>query len=143
MDPVQITVADYFMGRDKKWPNEVTDAIRANAAETTEKVNKLLVIMAADGVQPSVNRASGTVLDSGWRSAEINGSTPGAAVHSKHMTGQAADMYDPTGAVDAWCMANQNKLADVGLWLESPASTPHWSHWQIVAPGSGHRVFIP
>lgn len=127
-----ITVADYFQGRDEKFPNELTDELRANAASTVDRVNQLLE---AFGEPRKVN--------SGWRPAVINAATPNAAKKSKHMTCEACDLSDYTGSLDAWCVNNLDALERIGLWLEHPNSTPNWCHVQIVPPRSGLRVFIP
>ena len=68
---------------------------------------------------------------------------PIGAANSRHKQGQAVDRYDPDGKIDAWCMAHQDRLAAYGIWLESPESTPGWSHWQCVGVPSGNRVFYP
>jgi hypothetical protein len=99
---------------------------------TVERVNLLLE---AFGEPRRVN--------SGWRPAAINAGVPNAAAKSKHMTCQACDLNDDDGSLDAWCMANLQILERIGLWLEHPDSTPRWTHWQIVPPGSGNRVFRP
>ncbi len=127
-----ITLVDYYMGRDAKYPDELTLDLRKNAVITVERANRLL---AAFGHVRSVN--------SGWRPAAINASVPNAATHSKHMTCQAIDLSDDDGALDAFCMANQGLLAQLELWLEHPNSTPKWCHVQIIPPRSGNRVFIP
>lgn len=134
-----ITIADFFMGRDKSHANELTPEIRRNAAETVKRVNQLLV---ASGIKSSVN--------SGWRPEGVNASTPGAAKKSKHMLGLACDLSDSDGKLDRWCMANQHRLATIGLWLEHPSATKNanrfgegWCHVQTVPPKSGNRVFYP
>jgi hypothetical protein len=40
-------------------------------------------------------------------------------------------------------MENLDVLAEIGLWLEHPISTPRWCHVQTVPPKSGKRVFTP
>jgi hypothetical protein len=130
--PIVISLADYYMGRDLKSPEELTAVHRANAQITVDRVNELLE---AFGEPRRVN--------SGWRPAAINAGVPNAAAKSKHMTCQACDLNDDDGSLDAWCMANLQILERIGLWLEHPDSTPRWTHWQIVPPGSGNRVFRP
>lgn len=136
---MSITLAQFWMGRDKTHASELTPEIRANAAETVRRVNLLL---AAAGLVRGVN--------SGWRPAGINAGTPGAAKRSKHLLGLACDLADADGKLDAWCMANLPVLAKIGLWLEHPAATKNparfgegWCHVQTVPPRSGNRVFMP
>ena len=120
------------MGRDKQYPDELTDTLHKNAEQTVASVNVLLGFF---GEHRKVN--------SGWRPATINASTPGAAVKSKHMTCQACDLDDPEGDLDEWCLAHPDILTKIGLWQEHPASTKGWTHVQIVPPRSGNRVFYP
>jgi hypothetical protein len=138
-----ITVAEYYMGRDVQFSNELTAELRANAEETVKRTNALIAALESDGVDVLVNPVTKSQLTSGWRPKIVNQTTFGAALHSNHTTCQASDIFDPHGDIDNWCMNNQTKLADLGLWLEHPSSTKGWSHVQIVAPRSGHRVFYP
>ena len=138
-----MTLTDYYMGRDKLYASELTPELIANATETVRRATILIAIMQSDVVVFQVNPATKTIITSGWRPQAINLATKGAAPHSKHMTCQAIDIYDPDGDIDDWCMANEEQLAEVELWLEHPAATKGWSHWQTVAPRSGNRVFYP
>ncbi len=65
------------------------------------------------------------------------------AVHSKHLYGQAADIYDPEQKLQTWCYDNVERLEAIGLWCEAFKATPTWVHFQIVPPRSGHRFFAP
>jgi len=132
-----ITLADYFMGRIEKYGKELTDEMRDDAERTVSLVNQLIASMQADGM-----RVNG-VVSSGWRPTAVNSSTPGAAKKSNHLLCRACDLSDPEGVIDAWCLANLDKLEAIGLWLEHPESTPRWCHVQIVPPASGKRVFHP
>lgn len=127
-----ITRDDYFAGRDIKYPQDWTVEVETQAQETVRRANSLLT---AFGEERTVN--------SGWRPPAINASTPGAALFSRHMTGQAIDIADPEGDLDEWCLKHQDVLAHIGLWQEHPASTKGWCHVQIVPPKSGNRVFYP
>ena len=62
-------------------------------------------------------------------------------MQSKHLYGKATDLADPTGVFYNYCFANQDVLAECGLWLE--ADTKGWVHLQCEAPASGKRVFHP
>jgi hypothetical protein len=55
-------------------------------------------------------------------------------IHSKHLTCQAVDIYDPSGTLYAWCKSNESFLEKVGFWLENRKG--HWQHFQIVPFGS-------
>lgn len=138
-----ITLADYWMGRDADYEHALTEAIRMNARETVGRANALLAMVEDDALAIEINPRTESPVNSGWRPPEINAGTPGAAPRSKHMSGQAVDLYDPDGLLDDWCMDHQEQLGEVGLWLEHPGSTKGWCHVQTVPPRSGHRVFYP
>lgn len=138
-----ITAADYFMGRDVVYPHELTDEIRANVEETVRRVNELLGRMVAEGVELERHPVNGTLVASGWRPPQINAAVANAAAKSKHMTGEACDLYDPEGELDEFCMGNPEVLAELGLYLEHPSATKNWCHVQTVAPRSGRQVFYP
>ena len=128
-----VTIEEYWMGRDRKYMDELTMEVVKNAWETVRRVNKLAEIAGWKDL----------VVSSGWRPAAVNSTVKGASPKSKHLLGQAIDLADPHGHIGRWCIDNQNALEKVGLWLESPDATPTWCHLQIVAPLSGNRVFRP
>lgn len=137
-----ITLEHYWMGRDKAFPLALDTATRSNAVRTVDLANKLLQLASDAGVPLPAN-AAGTLVNSGWRPPAVNAATPGASRTSLHMTGQAIDLYDPTGEIDAWLMADRKPLEQLGLWLEHPDATPRWCHVQTRPPRSGNRVFHP
>lgn len=55
---------------------------------------------------------------------------------SKHLFGQACDIYDPNQELQAWCEDNEAFLEDTGVWMEAFSATPNWVHFQIVPYGS-------
>ncbi len=139
-----ITLADYFMGRDRTHAAILGTDLRANAGRTVESANALLVLAKGAGVPLEPNPATGSIVSSGWRPADINAATPGAAARSLHMTCEAIDLFDPDGLVDDWLLANADTvLRDLALWLEHPAATKGWAHVQLRPPRSGRRVFYP
>lgn len=142
-----IALEQYWMGRDAKYPAELTAEIRYNAARLVGKVNNLLAMAEADGVVPGVDQATQTAVSSGWRPPGVNDRTANAASGSKHLDGRAVDLQDtPHRDLARWCLANLDALQDTGLWMEDPRWTggaDPWVHLQLVPPGSGKRVFIP
>lgn len=136
---MSITLDDFYKGRDIAYASELTPAIRQNAQLTVDCVNRLLAAFYAS--QPE---GAYRTVNSGWRPPEVNATTSGAAKFSKHMTGQACDLSDDDEKLDAWCLGEGRATLElIGLWQESPQSTPRWCHVQIVPPASGNRVFIP
>ena len=68
-------------------------------------------------------------------------------MHSKHLYGQAVDIADADGSLKKWCVANENLLRAIGLWMEDFKTTTTWVHFQCVPYGSykvgGSLWFIP
>src|SRR5690242_17400126 len=126
-----ITLDQYWMGRDKKYAAELTDEMRLDAQKTVDLANALLQEFGHD-----------RGVNSGWRPPSVNAAV-GGSKRSNHMTCKAIDLSDDDGELDAWCMANLDVLARLGLWLEHPDSTPRWCHVQTVPPKSGNRIFKP
>jgi hypothetical protein len=126
-----ISMEDYWMGRDKKYPGDMTQQIRDNVNILLPRVNLLLSIMKKE-----------TTVNSGWRPLTVNKQV-GGSKSSNHITGRAIDLNDDDGSIDEWCMNNLKELEKVGLWLEHPSKTPRWCHLQSVSPKSGNRVFMP
>jgi len=112
--------------------DELTSAMMESAANTVNKANQLL---------ERFGQSRG--INSGWRPVEVNKLVPGAALMSNHTRCLAVDIADPEGDLDEWCLENQPILAEIGLYLEHPASTKGWTHVQTVPPRSGRRVFYP
>lgn len=87
------------------------------------------------------------IVTSGLRSdekqAELIAQGKSRAVHSKHLAGAACDILDRDGELAEWCLANEDVLRRIGLWCEHPDYTKGWMHFQIMAPKSGRRFFIP
>lgn len=133
-----LTLANYFMGRDVTHEHELTDAIRRNASETVARANLLVSAYEAATGDTEVR-----TVNSGWRPPSYNRTVPGAAVRSKHMTGEAIDISDPEGDLDDWCMEHPDILESIGVFIEHPSATKGWCHAQIVPPKSGKRVFWP
>lgn len=99
--------------------------------------------MLNDGVVFPINPNTGSGVSGetfgGFRPQDC----PIGAPDSAHKTGEAVDRYDPTGELDVWLMAHQDKLLEYGIYIEHPSATTGWSHWSTRAPRSGHHVFYP
>lgn len=127
-----ITKEDLLKGRDRQYPNEYSQEISDNLDKVVIVINK---IQNAYGVQFEIN--------SGWRPSAVNSSTPGAAKKSKHMEGLAVDIKDNDGKIMEWTLNNLQLMKDLGVYMEDWRWTPTWTHYQIVPPKSGNRIFIP
>lgn len=132
-EPVyKVSKAELLMGRDKQYALEYTQQISDNLDQLLVPVNK---IRDAYGNPMSVN--------SGWRPPEVNGRTLGAAPQSKHLQGLAVDIADPNGEVWAWVLRNLELMDDLNIFMEDKRYTPTWVHFQLGAPKSGKRIFVP
>jgi D-serine deaminase-like pyridoxal phosphate-dependent protein len=60
---------------------------------------------------------------------------------SKHLSAQAVDIADGSGALYRWCKENDDILETAGLYCEE--GTKGWVHFQTVPPKSGRRWFLP
>jgi len=123
------------MGRDRNYP--VSKEQEENTEDLLARVNRLLDYFLATNPDFVVR------INSGYRPPAINARTKGAAVNSHHMRCKAIDLADPDGILDDWAMDNLPRLEECGMWMEHPAATKGWAHFQSVAPRSGRRVFYP
>ena len=48
---------------------------------------------------------------------------------SKHLSGLACDISDPNSELYKWCLANEDYLIQIGVWLEHRQGP--WQHFQI------------
>jgi uncharacterized protein YcbK (DUF882 family) len=64
-------------------------------------------------------------------------------LHSKHLSGDAADLYDPDQTLKTWAGQNVPLLERIGFWCEAFHTTPNWLHVQQEPPLSGQRFFNP
>lgn len=138
-----LTLRDYWMGRDEKYPLAMSTEIDHNASILVSVVNGWILDAKSRGAVFEIHPETKTIVSSGWRPPAVNSSTPGAAKNSKHMTGQAIDLYGPGNKLATFAFENQDLLKEAGLWMEHPSATPIWLHLQTVPPKSGNRVFYP
>lgn len=134
-----LTIDEYF----GKWHKFGNSEINENAANLVDAVNRLADYAIADGVEFKINPSTDSVVSG----SEYGGFRPQSctigAKYSSHKLGLAVDLYDPSNDIDEWCMENQDKLQECGIYIEHPSATNHWSHWTIKSPKSGRRVFYP
>jgi uncharacterized protein YcbK (DUF882 family) len=142
MNPARISIQEYLGDHARNFAMSLTEDVMKNATATVERVNQLFQALEIAGIKVERN-SQGNYLNSGWRPAAYNATVKGAAVKSKHITAEAADLYDPDGAIDDYLMDNQIVLAGLGLYMEHPSATKGWCHVQLVPPRSGRRVFYP
>lgn len=127
-----LTKDQLLMGRDKQYASEYTKEISDNLDKTLVILNK---IQAAYGKPFKIN--------SGWRPAAVNASTPGAAAHSKHQIGLAADVSCLDGHLWEWVLQNLHLMQELDIFMEDRRYTPTWVHFGVGKPLSGNRIFVP
>ncbi len=127
-----ISKDELLQGRDVKYASDYTQEISDNLDKFLIPLNN---IRTAWGKPMTVN--------SGWRPPSINASTPGAAAHSKHEEGLAADISDVDGSLWAWVLENLQLMKDNDIFMEDRRWTKTWVHFGLGKPGSGHRIFVP
>lgn len=81
-------------------------------------------------------------VTSGYRPAAAN-QAAGGAQSSAHLSCLAVDISDKDGKLWAWCLNNLKLMKQTGLYLEDRRWTPSWVHFQLRAPKSGKRIFVP
>lgn len=129
-----ITLVDYYMGRDKDYPDEfIAGNVEDNAKFLLHQVNTFLASIEVDEVE----------VRSGWRPKEINEKV-GGSPRSGHLVGRAIDLSDPLGGLSAVIMDNPEKLRSVQLWMEDPTFTIGWVHLDnLMRKDRTKRIFIP
>ena len=133
-----ITLTDYITASGK-YPerlksSELTNEVKANAADLLDSINKLL-----DEVGVTSRRVS-----SGFRPSGVNAGIKGAAKRSLHMTGKAIDLSDPDGQIAKKVAARPDLMRKYGVFLESPAHTKGWCHLDKGSRSDRpNRQFIP
>ena len=127
-----ISKEELLKGRDTEYASDYTQ-------EISDNLDKLLIPL------NQIREAYGKPLtvNSGWRPPSINGTTPGAAAHSKHMIGLACDISDPDGEFWKWVLENLQLMKDLDIFMEDKRWTKGWVHFGLGGPSSGHRIFVP
>jgi hypothetical protein len=129
-----VTLDMYLMGRDKQYPKDYTDEVKANITKFLPVLNQFLNECGIDVVEVS----------SGWRPPSVNSKIANAAKRSLHMTGLACDLKDPDGKLDALFESKPDLLRKYGLFLEEPEFTKNWAHLDLgTRPDRPSRKFRP
>lgn len=131
---------DYYMGRDKLYPDELTEEYKFNTLDLLSRVNKLLEFFYKANPKAITRKVS-----SGWRPAAINAKVKNAAKRSSHMICMGIDLTDDDGELDTWCSSfdGHKTLEACDLYMEHPSATPRWCHLQSRKTKSGRRIFYP
>lgn len=131
----ELTMIEYYKGRDTAYSKWFSAAIKTNAEHTVECANKLLKMMDADGMDTST-----VGCNSGWRPTPVNNATPRSDPNSPHTDAKAIDLGDANGKVKKWISANPDKVLAAGfVATEDPKITSTWAHLQTRPPLAGQK----
>jgi hypothetical protein len=135
----EITLADYFMGRDEdpQFRTEMRPEFRTAARTLLGRCNALL-----ERVSKAIPTLATPKVNSGWRPPAINAQF-GGKPNSKHLICQAVDIGDAGQHLSGYLLKNPQLLEEFDLAMEHPSATPTWCHLQFPPPASGRRVFYP
>ena len=125
----KISMPELLMNRISE--AELSPNQASNAAELIRRVNAFLA-----------GYAKPVIVNSGYRSPEINASTSNASAKSWHLQCAAVDLADD-GSLRDYCIKNLEAASRLGIWFEDWRWTPTWTHMQIYPPTSGRRIFVP
>lgn len=133
---IAITVRDYF----GKWqPTRARDVQNAKALLAT--ITPLLEAADRAGVTFEINPHTATLVSGEQYGGYRPPFCPIGAPDSAHKTGEAIDIYDPHGKLDAWL--TDATLEKYNLYREHPTKTELWCHLTTRAPSSHKRTFYP
>ncbi len=110
---------------------ELNAGVIRNAKSLLIRVNALLQRL----------KINGAVVSSGFRPSDVNKALPNSAKRSAHMSGEAIDLEDKDGDLDA--LITVELLKEFDLYREDSNYTKGWTHLQSRPTTSGKRVFIP
>lgn len=111
-----------------------SEEIQANLAVLLDKVNQVRSLY---GKPMTVSSGLRTIEDH-LRIYAAKGITDQSKIPMKshHLYGEACDISDPKQELQKWCLANIDKLEEIGLWMEDFHATENWVHFQIIPYGS-------
>lgn len=118
-----------YPGREKS--DECSSEVRIKAADLAERVSRLVDHL---GIKP--------IISSGFRTTEANRKAGGSR-SSAHLSGEAVDLEDKDGSLDAAIDADPSVLDTYDLYREHPHYTPGWCHLSTRKTLSGRRTFVP
>lgn len=132
-----IAMSEILQGKNLE---DQSSEVQASLAILLDRVNQVRVLWN----QPMTVTSGLRTMEDHLRIYAQKGITDPSKIpmHSKHLYGKAVDIFDPKLELTAWLKSNDSQvLKDVGLWCEE--GNKNWVHFQIEAPGSGNRWFLP
>lgn len=130
-----LTASGKYPEREKH--PECTYEVILNTDRLLAKVNKLLDRIGYFHTERK------PAITSGFRPSTVN-SKVSKATRSAHLTGEAVDIYDPTGYISKCIRASvTDLLTQYDLYMEDESATPGWCHLTDRPPNSKKRIFKP
>lgn len=83
------------------------------------------------------------IITSGYRTREEQKKINPTTINSAHIFGLACDVADIDKKIWDFCIDNLHAIAELDLYLEDKLYTQKHVHFQMRAPRSGKRIFIP
>ena len=116
-----------------------SEEIQANLAILLERLNKVRTKWG----KPMTTTSGLRTMEDHLRIYAEKGITDPVKIpmKSKHLVGAADDISDPDLELTQWLKANPDVLEEAELWCEQ--GNKNWVHFQIFAPHSGVRWFLP
>jgi len=125
-----LTLKDYIGKHTEAFKSEWSKELDDNCIILLNRLNDAFFFL-------KINSAK---INSGWRPSDYN-KMIGGAKNSLHITAQACDIADGQRTLSV--VLTDKVLEKCNLWIEDPAYTKSWIHFQIVPPKSKRRKFIP
>lgn len=137
-EPRLLTMADYWLGRDRQCADQFTITVQTSGRKTVRRWNLLIGEAAKDGVFLMSHPVNGTPVADGWR--------PAGSATSKHYSAEACDGQDHADRRFAvWVCKNLHVSERIGLWWEDFRWTrgkyTNWCHGQTRA--ASKRIYLP
>lgn len=124
---MRVTIDEVLMGREKEYP--LDEQKWRNLCALLVSINKLRDIWRRP-----------MIVTSGYRPGHYN-TDAGGSETSAHLSCEAIDISDKSGALKNFLSDNKEILADLGLYMEHGDSTPTWCHLQTRK--TRNRIFRP
>jgi len=124
-----ISREEILKGRDQEYP--LDDIAENNLHILLKRINQFR----EDWGQP-------LIVTSGYRPGVYNTKARGSA-SSWHLKCAAVDIWDPDRRLAKHFVCHPELLEKYDPYIEHPAFSPNWVHFQIYPPKSGKRIFIP
>jgi len=114
--------------------NDIPTKHQQNLSELLKKIN----VIRAAYAKPLIVSSGYRTMQDHLRIYSAKGITDKSKIpmSSRHLSGEAVDIYDPNQELQKWCLENLELIESVGLFLEDFSYCKNWVHFQSVPYGS-------